>query len=969
MTARFNRAILTILFLFFLNQAFPQLTGFRYFQLEKDNKSIKINCLYKSSNGYILVGSENGLYKFDGEKFIPVYFSNKDFIDTVTAIFQDNQQKIWVGFKSGRIAHVVNKKLLYFNPEEGTPRKKITAFLQDRENNIWFATAGEGIYYMKNGHMYLVNEEDGLSDPNVNTLALSGTGDILAGTDQGINSCNIQNGKKTISVIGTRSGLPDYIITGIVPAGRDQFWIGLQDKGFCLYDHASKKITVPAAVKQWEWGQVNALLPVTNTLWIATRNNGLLKYDANTDRLDSLPGNSTGNHINGLLQDNQGNVWLSSPDAGLIRTPGESIRLMPIPGSPAFEHVHAILSEKKGNIWLNNENNELIRLTRSNEKVVLQKLSLPGVTDKTDITSLCTDLYGHLWVGVMGKGLFIVDPSSLKYRPFTENPLFINAGILSISSKNNMLYVSSLQGSMAIELDESNKDFLQPYKYANYNSTSTGTNYIYSIFSDSRNRIWFATDGNGLTRLEDNRFTYFHEKNTIKDDHIYSVTEDKKGNIWFSTASAGIYKYDGKTFTNYGMKEGLSDLAISVLKTDRNGNIIIVHKKGLDILNPETGDITYLSSNQAIGSINAEDLGAVATDSAGNILVSTTKGILTWSPPPVAIQKPMPVIESVQLFLNDIDDNRSNRFRYDENNFTFNFTGLYYTEPERIYFRYMLQGLDSTWIFTKDRSKNFPKLQPGHYTFRLQASINRNFDNAAEASYAFVISKAFYKEYWFIVASILVAASLLYWYIRSREQSLKKMERLRQEKIQFEFEVLRTQVNPHFLFNSFNTLISTIEEDPGIAVEYAGQLSDFFRDIVNYRDKEVISLAEEISLLNNYYRLQQKRYGNNLQLFVNIPEAELAAYQIPPLTLQLLMENAIKHNVVSREKTLTISLEIIHQETLQVKNNINPRLSKQPGAGMGLQNIISRYNLLSNKKVTVINDDRYFIVSLPLLKK
>ena len=172
MTARFNRAILTILFLFFLNQAFPQLTGFRYFQLEKDNKSIKINCLYKSSNGYILVGSENGLYKFDGEKFIPVYFSNKDFIDTVTAIFQDNQQKIWVGFKSGRIAHIVNKKLLYFNPEEGTPRKKITAFLQDREKNIWFATAGEGIYYMKNGHMYLLNEEDGLSDPNVNTLAL-----------------------------------------------------------------------------------------------------------------------------------------------------------------------------------------------------------------------------------------------------------------------------------------------------------------------------------------------------------------------------------------------------------------------------------------------------------------------------------------------------------------------------------------------------------------------------------------------------------------------------------------------------------------------------------------------------------------------------------------------------------------------------------------------------------------------------
>ena len=271
-------------------------------------------------------------------------------------------------------------------------------------------------------------------------------------------------------------------------------------------------------------------------------------------------------------------------------------------------------------------------------------------------------------------------------------------------------------------------------------------------------------------------------------------------------------------------------------------------------------------------------------------------------------------------------------------------------------------------MITRDRSKNFPKLDPGKYRFRIQASLNKNFKNADEASYEFVISKPFYAEFWFYLLCLSVAGGLLYWYIKSREASLKKMERLRQEKIQVQFEVLRTQVNPHFLFNSFNTLISTIEENPEMAVAYAEQLSDFFRDIINYRDKEIISLGEEVKLLNNYFQLQQKRYGKYLQLEVNISDQQCTSYFIPPLTLQLLTENAIKHNMVSKDNILTITLEITDAELLLVKNNINPRLTKQAGAGMGLQNIVNRYNLLSNKKVSITDNGKNFIVSLPLLK-
>ena len=194
-----------------LLRVFAQDPGYRYFRLTKNNKPVKINCLYKNDNGYLLIGSDNGLYKFDGEKYFPVYFENREYTDTVTAIFEDRQKNTWIGFKNGRIGQIINKKLQYFNPEEGTPQKKITGFLQDSENNIWFSTGGEGIYYIKNNHLYLINEDDGLSDLNVNTIALAENGDILAGTDQGINSCSIRNGKKKIRFF--QIGIPEFFLS------------------------------------------------------------------------------------------------------------------------------------------------------------------------------------------------------------------------------------------------------------------------------------------------------------------------------------------------------------------------------------------------------------------------------------------------------------------------------------------------------------------------------------------------------------------------------------------------------------------------------------------------------------------------------------------------------------------------------------------------------------------------------------
>jgi len=129
--------------------------GFMSYKLQEDNHSFKVNTLFKNHDGYIYAGTTNGLYAFDGINFRRVLFSRSSARDTVTAIFQDHNRLMWVGFKNGRLARLINNKLEYFQPEEGTPAVAITSFAQDKQNNLWFATNGEGGYYFSNHPLYL----------------------------------------------------------------------------------------------------------------------------------------------------------------------------------------------------------------------------------------------------------------------------------------------------------------------------------------------------------------------------------------------------------------------------------------------------------------------------------------------------------------------------------------------------------------------------------------------------------------------------------------------------------------------------------------------------------------------------------------------------------------------------------------------------------------------------------------------
>ncbi len=229
-----------------------------------------------------------------------------------------------------------------------------------------------------------------------------------------------------------------------------------------------------------------------------------------------------------------------------------------------------------------------------------------------------------------------------------------------------------------------------------------------------------------------------------------------------------------------------------------------------------------------------------------------------------------------------------------------------------------------------------------------------------------------WQTFWFdfkitlIFTTLLVVVSETVYFFEQWKSALLDAERLKKENTQAQLDSLRNQVNPHFLFNSLNTLISIIPDCPETAIDFTQKLSNVYRYLLNVRDKELVDLKTELDFIQSYIFLLNVRFGENLKVEIEINNEFLFMY-IPPVSLQMLIENAIKHNVVSKEKPLQIR---IYSENgyLMVKNNIQPKQQKEESTGIGLENIRKRYAILSDKNMEIVHSASYFTVALPLLK-
>jgi len=223
---------------------------------------------------------------------------------------------------------------------------------------------------------------------------------------------------------------------------------------------------------------------------------------------------------------------------------------------------------------------------------------------------------------------------------------------------------------------------------------------------------------------------------------------------------------------------------------------------------------------------------------------------------------------------------------------------------------------------------------------------------------------AVFAPYIIIFVMLGIYESIYFYY--QLKLSIQEKEEVRRAQLHSQLEGLRNQVNPHFLFNSLNTLMNIVAEDQKLAISFLKKLSKVYRYVLDNRREQLIPLATEMEFMESYIFLQKERFQTNLNVKIDIPESCLS-HQIIPLAMQILFENAIKHNIVSSKKPLTIRV-FVKDEKIVVENNLQRKNTVMPGTQVGLENVKTRYRIFTERAIEIIETDAVFSVALPLLE-
>jgi sensor histidine kinase YesM len=277
---------------------------------------------------------------------------------------------------------------------------------------------------------------------------------------------------------------------------------------------------------------------------------------------------------------------------------------------------------------------------------------------------------------------------------------------------------------------------------------------------------------------------------------------------------------------------------------------------------------------------------------------------------------------------------------------------------------YILKPLQSNkkinWInFTLAFAVSFGVvLLLSHYLFALKKSFLPKVDIPRSGN--LFITKDFF------LALVVIICIYVIRLVFQNQKNRLEIQSLKIENLQRQFDALKNQVSPHFLFNSLSSLKTLIYESPEVAQEYLNHLSSVLRYTLQANENRLVSLNDELQFVESYFFLIKLRFTKNITMVQSISN-ELLGYKVPPLALQILMENAVRHNEISKRNPLEISIATTQNQTLIVINTINKKFTPEPGAGVGLVNLSNQYRILGDRDISIRKEDQNFIVEIPLL--
>ena len=764
-----------------------------------------ISCIFQDKTGFIWIGKETGLFRYDGNEFKvfkhdatdPNSISN----NSISSILEDDKNNLWIGTRGGGLNcynRQTGKFTVYCNDiknPESISFNEVNTLKLNKNGNFWVGTDGGGLNYLDTKTFkfkttqYSASNKTGLKSNKVLRICADTKGNFWIGTwEGGLHSLNPKTQK--IKHLGENSEFSNCNILGLTEVKTNILWLATWGQGLVEYNIAEntfKTIIQPKNIPTFHDIQVSP----KGEVWVGSTL-GLLYFKTITSdyvRIEDSNTNVSFGHINRVLIDRSGIVWIGCYDGtfGKVLNIKKKFSVIPAPNPLSESAISSIKDDKNGLIYFSSKNkivsyNPLSKTFKSWTNAFGEIVSFVEVPELNSL--LCNSLKDF--------SLFDKITGSFKKLKILYNQAdLINYEIRVIGKPDPASYWVGANGA-AYQIVFDNKTGI--LKITNVLYSGIGKNlpacHFPSCFLyDKKNNFWIGSSGGGLSKIKDNRSVVSYQFNKDKDllgisnNFVECMANDKVGNILIGTRSGlDIYNPTTNSFTTYNIAAGLVDEWITSVVLDKNQKIWLSTQKGISSISKDHKSIRNYDLNDGLPA-NAFLPRAVTSDKKGNLYFGTAHGMV-WFHPDSISDNPIPAtgvlvdfkVNNEKVFVSDNSPLKENielakkiELDYKQSSFSIQMAALSYFNPKKNRIKYKLQGYDSDWqLAGADQTAIYSEVPAGKYNFLYIVSNEDGIWSKSEKSIEIRISRPPWFSWWAITFYFLILlGGVLYFFLVS----------------------------------------------------------------------------------------------------------------------------------------------------------------------------------------------------------
>lgn len=944
-------SILFFIFCILYGQA--QNLSFKSYTSHEGLSQNSIYSITQSDDGFMWFGSQAGLNRFDGmnfKTFIPVIKQksgiNTDFSKMITALYPDKSNMLWVGTTNELLLYNQAKDIWY-NPEDIYPGFKIiplawvSKISEDQSEKIWISTQKKGLFCYDKRKKSMIALPQKIIDESPNIKHCFYNQNLIC-TAKGNNIYLFNDTlNKIIDVNKLLHSRSNNVVD--LEISENTIWFIVNNNEIYAYNLKSNDLQrFNNLTDKIEFqNDFISLYKVGNVMWVGTRASGLLRINIPQHTVSFAKANNSKNTIRknfilSMYYSNDGNFWVGTSGGGVSKfeynkTGIECYRMYDKHNSEkVFDNmIFSIYTEDESDFYMGTLYAGLLKFN-INSKVFQYFTPSKDKKNSTFANNIYSIVKGDnnlLWMATWG-GVLSFDKNKYTFKRYydskNENTTELSF-IIKLRCSNKLLIGSSKGTPLLFDIDT--KKFSKCYDPEGYLHTNI-LRIRYGIEKDN-GQLYLGTENKGLIKYNYftghfEEFSALHKISGVSRHFIFSQDD-----LWIGTEDGLVLMNvsDGKIKKVFTKKNGLSDNVIYAVLLDCENNVWVSCNNGINKIEKDSYKITKFSLDDGLQDLEFNTAAAL-TLSNQNLVFGGINGFNIVNPKRIELDFsiPTPRITEIKVLNTNYSDTiplpyiKDINLQYNQNFLTIGFQCPIYTNSEKISYRYYLSGVNTTWVNSGNRNYvNFTQLKPGRYTFYFQA-INGNHLASKTNHINIIIKTPWFLNTWFLSFSGLFIFFGIYTVVSNRVKAIHAKKTLIQKKAEAEMQSLRLQMNPHFIFNSLNSINSFIIDQKTLpASDYLTKFSKLMRLILENSRQETISIDKELESVRLYLMMEALRFSNSFDYQIIIDD-RICDYviNIPPLIIQPFLENAIWHGLLPKEgsRKLILELQIISYSLL-----------------------------------------------------